>query len=127
MAASLLGLIVGIFHVLTWTYPQLSEVEDALIAAIVAFMANVLAYYLPEIYAPQIVLSGLIVLIPGLSLTMAMAELSTQNLLSGSARNFANITSGGPRRASVTRPRSQNVSKSGISTPSREARWRETS
>lgn len=43
-------------------------------------------YFTPGINIPLMVLSSVIVLVPGLSLTMGLAELSSRNMVSGTAR-----------------------------------------
>src|SRR5207253_10658548 len=63
---------------------------------VAAFIASVISNLLSRTYGPYSVfnatLAGLIVLLPGLTLTMAMAELSTRNLLSGVSRLSAALT-----------------------------------
>jgi len=85
--SALIGLIVGLIAVASKTRPML----DHLLPAICAFIATFLAlavndWFDAEITTSVVVISGLIILLPGLSLTIALAELATQNLVSGTAR-----------------------------------------
>lgn len=82
----LLGLVIGAFAI----FAGLNQRVDRIFEAAAAFLAFLLAALIFAIY-PQfstqiVVISSLIVLVPGLSLTIAMEELSTMNLVSGTAR-----------------------------------------
>ncbi|TQV88660.1 threonine/serine ThrE exporter family protein [Aliikangiella coralliicola] len=86
-AAGVIGLVVGVVALASRTRPLL----DHLLPSTCAFLATLLAFViehflLPNIAVSVVVISGLIILLPGLSLTIAMAELATQNMVSGTAR-----------------------------------------
>jgi len=85
-AAILVGLVVGCISYLSSKIDKMNSFSEVL----VAFIATVLAYFLaltyPQISFSVILLSGLIVLIPGLNLTVAIAELARNHLASGTAR-----------------------------------------
>ena len=50
-------------------------------------LASAISYYLsPGINTPLLVLSSVIVMVPGLALTMGLAELSARNMVSGTSR-----------------------------------------
>ncbi|MET1254889.1 threonine/serine ThrE exporter family protein [Aliikangiella maris] len=86
LAASSVGLMVG-----TWVLvARFQPLVDHLLPSICAFTATLFAimvhHYLHDIAISVVVISGIIILLPGLSLTIAMAELATQNMVSGTAR-----------------------------------------
>lgn len=87
LAAGGIGLVVGVVATLSRTRPLLDHLLPsvcALIATLIAFLINALIE--PVISVSLSTISGLIILLPGLSLTIAMAELATQNMVSGTAR-----------------------------------------
>jgi uncharacterized membrane protein YjjP (DUF1212 family) len=83
------GLAVGLMGTVATRFVGGMHVFPAIAAIVTAVMAHAFAVYLPltSIYVP--IIGGLIVLLPGFSLTIAMAELSTQHLVSGTSRLFA--------------------------------------
>lgn len=88
-AAGLVGLLIGVMALGAGRRPTLGRLFEPLAAAAAAFVATALAAY-PGPWAPVspfvVTLAGLIVLIPGLTLTVAMRELATRHLVAGSAR-----------------------------------------
>lgn len=91
--SALIGLIVGFAAVASKTKPLL----DHLLPAISAFIATVIALSTEHltgiaINTSVVIVSGLIILLPGLTLTVALAELATQNLVSGTARLAGTVT-----------------------------------
>ncbi len=86
-SSAAIGLVVGSIAVASRSRPLLEH----LLPSTCAFFATILAimidhYYTYNIAISVVIISGLIILLPGLSLTIAMAELATQNLVSGTAR-----------------------------------------
>lgn len=87
ITASVTGLVVGTFVNIGGLR---SETVSNLMPALAAFLATMISFGfnfwlgLSSTYIP--VVSGIMVLIPGMMLTIAMAELATQNLVSGTAR-----------------------------------------
>lgn len=83
--ASLAGILVGILPRLL---PHLQKVGS--LEALSALMVTLFVYALNSIFAgmdtASLIMSGLIVLMPGLALTTAVVEISTHHLTSGSAR-----------------------------------------
>lgn len=81
-----IGLVIGLLALAAARLPALAKVFDP----VAAFAASVLASAAAAAGMPLSVflatLSGVIVLIPGLTLTTAMTELSTRHLASGTAR-----------------------------------------
>lgn len=86
LAGSAVGLLIGLYARLSGSRPALDRVFDPVAASLASFVATLLALWLPPLAVYTVTLSGLIVLVPGLSLTLAISELATRDLASGSAR-----------------------------------------
>ena len=84
-AAGAAGLALGLLEILVVRWPDARRVFEVLAALVISITAVVAASFF-GCSASVVTLSGLIVLVPGLTLTIAMAELATQNLASGTAR-----------------------------------------
>jgi uncharacterized membrane protein YjjP (DUF1212 family) len=85
-AAAVLGLGLGIFSMVTQLQPRVARVYEPLAAFLVSGSAVILAHLTVPFALLTATLGGLIVLIPGLTLTTALAELATRHLASGTAR-----------------------------------------
>ncbi|QDP02358.1 threonine/serine exporter ThrE family protein [Thalassotalea sp. PS06] len=84
--STLLGFLV---YFLVWWSERSKSVANALepITAItVAFSASAIAQFDPGINITLVILSSIIIFIPGLSLTTGLAELSEKDLISGTAK-----------------------------------------
>lgn len=93
IASASIGLLVGIIAIASKTKPMLDHLLPAICAFIATFLALLINDKLAiEISTSIVVISGLIILLPGLSLTIALAELATQNLVSGTARLSGTVT-----------------------------------
>lgn len=86
LVAALLGLVTGVLALLATRRPALGPVLEPLTAGAVATLAFLIAGLTSSGNAYQTSLAGLIVLLPGLSFTLGLTELSTQHLASGTAR-----------------------------------------
>lgn len=84
--SALLGLVIGLLMVLTGKRPALGRVFEPLAAFSVTMLAVLLSFAFGSYAVSNATLAGLIVLMPGLTLTVAITELSTQHLASGTAR-----------------------------------------
>ncbi|NVJ50236.1 MAG: threonine/serine exporter family protein [Gammaproteobacteria bacterium] len=82
------GLALGILTIISARIPLLAHLLPATAALLSTLVAYVTALWLPGTEVYIAIVSGLIILLPGLTLTIAMAELATQNLMSGTARLF---------------------------------------
>lgn len=80
------GLTVGLLALLTDRVRRLLRVFEFVSGAIVAALATLAAALMPGLSTDLVILAGLIALIPGLSLTIAVSEVSTRHLLSGASR-----------------------------------------
>jgi uncharacterized membrane protein YjjP (DUF1212 family) len=91
LVATLIGLATGLLALYAGPRPRVQRVFEP----VVALMASIAAGTVARLWLPHSVyvstLAGLIVLIPGFPLTVAVRELSTQHLASGTAR-FASAT-----------------------------------
>ena len=81
-----IGTIVGALAAICEGSPRLRPSLEALSAMIAMFVATLVDIYVTPLTLRSVVLASLIVLLPGLSLTTAVRELSTQHLVSGVAR-----------------------------------------
>lgn len=82
----LVGLVIGLLYSLAGRYARLAQVADPVAAAIAGALAQVAAHLLPPTSAFVVTMAGLVVLIPGLTLTVSINELATRNLVAGTAR-----------------------------------------
>ncbi|NVJ64923.1 MAG: threonine/serine exporter family protein [Gammaproteobacteria bacterium] len=86
VAATFIGFLVGL---LVNNSPRIQSVSS-LMPAMCAFVASLVSFAfnkwlgLHSTYIP--IVAGIIILVPGMMLTIAMAELATQNLVSGTSR-----------------------------------------
>ena len=85
LASGMLGGLVGLLLRAGRGRPALGRLADGSSALLVALLASLLATFVP-IEAPLVALAALIVLVPGLTLTLALAELAERHLSSGAAR-----------------------------------------
>jgi uncharacterized membrane protein YjjP (DUF1212 family) len=84
--ASLCGLLIGGLALLVGKREQAALVFETFAALIAASIGVVADAGWPEASSTIITLSGLIVLVPGLTLTVAMNELAARHLVAGTAR-----------------------------------------
>jgi uncharacterized membrane protein YjjP (DUF1212 family) len=84
-ASTAVGLVVGAVVVAGGRHPRLRLLGLAISGWLAGFCAFGLAAR-TELYAPVVVLSSLIVLLPGLSMTVAMNELACGHVVSGTSR-----------------------------------------
>jgi uncharacterized membrane protein YjjP (DUF1212 family) len=80
------GLIAGLGVVYLGRAPHTARLAPAAISFAVAWMVAACAWWWGPMAQAACHLAAVIVLVPGLSLTIAMTELSTQHLVSGTAR-----------------------------------------
>lgn len=92
MTAGFIGLIIGGITVLAASRPKLAIASDAVCAMVATIMAIVVSAFVAPLAIKAVVLASLIVLIPGMSLTTAVRELSSQHLVSGVARMGGAVT-----------------------------------
>lgn len=86
LAAAIGGVCIGVGSQLIGLVPQMTRLFEAIMAFSISFYAYYLATIFPSISSEVVIIASLIVIIPGLTVTTAIAELATQNLVSGTAR-----------------------------------------
>jgi uncharacterized membrane protein YjjP (DUF1212 family) len=84
-SAAAMGLMLGVLAQLIASNPRLAATFDALAAFLVALLTAWIASNLTPI-SSLVLTAGVIVLLPGLTLTTAAAEVASQHLVSGTAR-----------------------------------------
>jgi uncharacterized membrane protein YjjP (DUF1212 family) len=83
--AGLLGVVLGLLELVTRRSTDQARVFELVAAAVVAFAACTASAVVD--CAPALVtIAALIVILPGMSLTVAMTELATRHLIAGTAR-----------------------------------------
>ena len=91
-SAGLIGLVIGSLEVLSRRRPRLREAGDAIAAMVAGGIAILVASFVGPLNLNTVVIASLIVLMPGMALTNAVNELTSQHLVSGTAR-FAGAVS----------------------------------
>jgi len=86
VVACVIGLIIGWITILSANRPRLAVASDAICAIVATMVAIVVSAFVVPLAIKSVVLASLIVLVPGMSLTTAVREISSQHLVSGMAR-----------------------------------------
>lgn len=84
--AAVTGVVTGLVVQLAQSRASWRVLSEALAAFVASITIYALHFVVPASSIPTALLASLIVLMPGLSLTLALTELATQNLVAGSAR-----------------------------------------
>ncbi len=92
LAAGAIGMVVGVLSAFCEMRPQLRPSLEAICALLATMIATLISVYVVPLTLKSVVLASLIVLLPGLTLTTAVRELSTQHLVSGVARFAGAVT-----------------------------------
>jgi uncharacterized membrane protein YjjP (DUF1212 family) len=90
--AGVISLLVGILAVSVSFMPQTARFFEFLAAFIVSVVASMIYVFYPCFSIELVTLASLIVFVPGLSLTISMTELASENLAAGTARLMQAIT-----------------------------------
>ncbi|KAF9123513.1 hypothetical protein BGW39_008907 [Mortierella sp. 14UC] len=83
-----LGSVVGLTSLLASRYSVYSNVFEVSTSIVIAFVAKALRDY---VCFTRVVLSGIVMLLPGVSLTTAIMELSSRYMISGSEGMFYSL------------------------------------
>ena len=86
------GLLIGALTHSAASRPRLREASDALLAMVATLVVVLIATFIAPLNQNTVIIASLIVLLPGLSLTNAMNELTSQHLVSGTARAAGALT-----------------------------------
>ena len=90
--AGLIGLMIGALELASQSRPRLQEAGDAISGLIAGFIAIAVASFVGPLNLNTVVIAALIVLLPGMSLTNAVNELTSRHLVSGTARFAGALT-----------------------------------
>jgi uncharacterized membrane protein YjjP (DUF1212 family) len=86
VVAFVVGLAIGALGMASSRRPRLAAGYEAVAAMLAAFVIQAVSTWVRPLAFNQVLIASLIVLLPGLTLTTAVTELATQNLVSGVAR-----------------------------------------
>jgi len=84
--AGVIGIVTGVLAAVTARIPSTGRIFEPLAAFVAALVAALAARYVAPLSVFIAMLAGLIILLPGYTLTVAMTELATRHLASGTAR-----------------------------------------
>ena len=90
-SAALIGCLIGLLNVAAVGRPNIGAALEALSALVAVFVATAIAVHVTPLAVRSVVIASLIVLMPGMTLTTAVRELSSQHLVSGTARMMGAI------------------------------------
>lgn len=90
--SGVVGLTVGFSFLKAQEWENTRHLDLFLSAFFAGIVASIFKSFFIDIHLGICIISGLIVLIPGLSLTVGLTELATQNLASGTARMMGAMT-----------------------------------
>jgi uncharacterized membrane protein YjjP (DUF1212 family) len=93
LGASIMGFLIGLFSLLqpAQTIGIIAQLFEAIVAIVAAFATYILAKIFPDLNVGIVILSSLIIFMPGLIITIAIAEIATQNLTSGTSKLMGGI------------------------------------
>lgn len=86
VAAAAIGLIIGLLALVAERRPNFAPSFEAVAACVAMLLASLIAATLEPLNVRSVLIASLIVLMPGLALTTAVSELSTQHLVAGTVR-----------------------------------------
>ena len=84
--SGLLGFVVYGLVFIAERSTKMADMLEPLSSIVCAFLCCAIATYDSSINIPVVILSGIIVFVPGLALTIGLAELASRDLISGTAR-----------------------------------------
>lgn len=82
----LLGILIGFCSYIFPHFPKGEHLFVVFVSFVSSVIASIVALYIETLSANVVTMASLIVLIPGLSLILSLVEISTKNLISGTAR-----------------------------------------
>ncbi|WP_027485717.1 threonine/serine exporter family protein [Rhodanobacter sp. OR87] len=86
VVAGVIGAVIGCITLLAASRPRLAVASDAICALVATTVAIVVSAFVVPLAIKSVVLASLIILVPGMSLTNAVREISSGHLVSGMAR-----------------------------------------
>jgi len=91
VTAAVIGVVLGLLGVAASRSDRIARLYDPLGAFTASFLAGLIAQVMP-VSVFLATLAGIIILIPGFTLTIALTELSNRHLVAGTARLFGAFT-----------------------------------
>lgn len=85
VAAMIVGALMGLMSLIK-PMGLMGQLFEAVVAVVASIATYLLAKLVPGLNIGVIIISGLIIFMPGLFITIAIAEIATNNLVSGTAR-----------------------------------------
>jgi uncharacterized membrane protein YjjP (DUF1212 family) len=92
VTAAMLGMLIGILVQLGERNKHLRDAVEAVAALLVTLLVSYVASHVAPLSVQSVIVSALIIMMPGLMLTTAISELANQQLASGSARFAGAVT-----------------------------------
>ena len=90
--AGVIGLLIGLVDIAAQQRPRLQEAADALSGLVAGTVAILVSNLVAPLNLNTVIIASLIVLLPGMSLTNAVNELTSRHLVSGTARFAGALT-----------------------------------
>ncbi len=90
--AALIGLLIGVLSQLGDRRPQLREAADAIASLVAGLVAIIVSNVVAPLNLNTVIIASLVVLLPGMTLTNAFNELTSQHWVSGTARFAGAVT-----------------------------------
>ncbi|KGJ87227.1 threonine/serine exporter family protein [Colwellia psychrerythraea] len=89
--STILGWVTFAFVLWSERSRRMSDLLEPMAALMASLLASAISMFDPSINIPMVILSSIIVFIPGLSLTVGLSELAARHLMSGTARIMDSI------------------------------------
>jgi len=86
LASALIGLLIGLMATIASRRPNFAPSFEAVAAFVAMFLTTWIAAQVEPLNVRTVLIASIIVLMPGLTLTTAVTELSTQHLVAGTVR-----------------------------------------
>jgi len=90
--AGTIGLLIGALDLATRNGTRLKEAQEALAGMLAGVVAILVSAFVAPLNLNTVIIASLIVMLPGMALTNAINELTSQHLVSGTARFSGAIT-----------------------------------
>lgn len=84
--AGVIGLLIGLLELAAQSRPRLSEAFEAIAGLVAGTVAILVASLIGPLNLNTVIIASVIVLLPGMTLTNAMNELTSRHLVAGTAR-----------------------------------------
>jgi uncharacterized membrane protein YjjP (DUF1212 family) len=86
VAAGAIGVMIGCITVASGSRPRLAVASEAISAMVATVTAILISAFIVPLALKSVILGSVIVLLPGMALTTAVREISSQHLVAGMAR-----------------------------------------